>query len=116
MPKALVLVLSLLAIVGASIETSEATRTSCLTSDAATLTNHISLWLTGMPGEASPTHPFYFVQEDEGSGRFEVLGGAHVCNEAASVRYATKGETASAPDDFNRRAGVADFVIVHLAD
>jgi len=115
--KGLVLVLSLLVIGGASIGTSEATSTPCLTSDAATLTNHISLWLTGMPGEASPTHPFYFVPEGgEGSGRFEVLGGAHVCNETASVRYATKGETASAPDDFNRRAGIANFVIVHLAD
>ena len=99
-----------------SIGTEIATARSCLRSVAPAMTEHISLWLSGMPVEAWPAHPFYFGAEDDGPGRFEVLGGAHVCNEAASVRYTTVAETASRSIDFDRRAGVAEFVIVHLAD
>lgn len=116
MPKGVVLVLSMLAISGRSIETSEATRTSCLTSGAATRTEHISVWLSGMPEEASPTHPFYVATEGDGSGRFEVRAGAHVCGEQASVRYVTTNGTATRTTDFRRRVGVAEFVIVHVAD
>lgn len=79
-------------------------------------TQHINLWLTGLPAEATATHPFYFAAEDAGSGRFEVLAGAHVCNESASVRYSTGGGTATASVDFDPTAGRANFTIVHTAN
>lgn len=78
--------------------------------------DHISPWLTGLPEEASNSHPFYFSAEDAGPGRFEVIAGAHVCNESASVRYATEAETASPTADFDPTAGTADFTIVHVTD
>ncbi len=107
--------LSLLCIgAGSTIRSADAGGTPCLASTARS--NHISLWLTGMPAEATPTHPFYVVAESDGPGRVEVIGGAHVCNETASVRYATAGQTAASGVDFDRRAGVASFTIVHLAD
>ncbi len=115
LPVGLLVLLSLLCLgAGSPIRSVDATGARCFAQRART--NHISLWLTGMPEEASPSHPFYLSAEDEGRGRFEVLGGAHVCNETASVRYATAGETATSGVDFNRRSGVADFTIVHLAD
>ena len=69
-----------------------------------------------MPPEATPNHPFYFAAEDEGSGRFQVLAGAHVCNETASVRYATQSGTASPSLDFDGKTGRANFYIVHLGN
>jgi Calx-beta domain len=111
----LLVVLSLLSL-GAGSPTRSADATVARCSASATRSNHISLWLTGMPEEATPAHPFYVAAEDDGRGRFEVLGGAHVCNETASVRYATAGQTATSGIDFERRAGVASFTIVHLAD
>ena len=111
----LLVLLSLLSVgFGSPIRPVDAFGARCFGS--ATRTNHISLWLTGMPAGATPTHPFYVVAEGDGPGRFEVLGGAHVCNETASVRYATAGQTAASGVDFDRRAGVASFTIVHLAD
>jgi Calx-beta domain len=74
---------------------------------------HISLWLTAFPAEASDQHPFYVVAEDQSPGSFGVLGGAHVCNERASVRYRTEGGTATTSADFERRTGRAEFLITH---
>lgn len=113
LPGGLLVFLSLLLLgAGSPVRSVDAAGSRCF----AAATNHISLWLTGMPEEASPSHPFYVAAEDDGRGRFEVLGGAHVCNETASVRYATAGQTATSGTDFDRRSGVASFTIVHLAD
>ena len=94
----------------------EASADRCMAPRRMRQTQHINLWLSGLPAEATATHPFYFAAEDAGSGRFEVLAGAHVCNESASVRYATAGGTATASVDFDRTAGRASFTIVHTAN
>ena len=113
LPGGLLVLLSLLSLsFGSPTPSVDGAGARCL----AAATNHISLWLTGMPGEASTSHPFYVAAEDDGRGRFEVIGGAHVCNETASVRYATAGRTATSGADFDRRTGVASFTIVHIAD
>jgi Calx-beta domain-containing protein len=115
-PRRSLTVLVALALGGPGIAAGNASAQGCLAPTGTRQTQHISLWLTGLPAEATATHPFYFAAEDAGSGRFQVLGGAHVCNESASVRYSTDGGTATASADFEPRAGRANFTIVHTSD
>lgn len=109
-------ILVAIALGGSGIAPWEASAEGCMAPTRLRQSQHINLWLTGLPPEATATHPFYFAAEDAGSGRFEVLAGAHVCNESAAVRYSTGSETATASVDFEQTAGRATFTIVHTAD
>jgi hypothetical protein len=108
----IVLVLTLSGSGAASRATAAA---ACMAGAPGSRTGHISLWLAGLPSGATTTHPFYFAPEDARSGRFEIVGGAHVCNESASVRYSTEGEVATESVDFQPVAGRASFTIIHTA-